>query len=98
MKTKKILLGSMALLAFLVISAAKPVASSNEECKQCGVSNSQIIEYLKNCSHHHSSACCVVDIPGTCNSTASIENCGTATVFVTGGSIIGHSDSQGFCN
>jgi len=64
---------------------------------QCGVSSTQIIDYLKGAPHYHSYACCVVDIPGTCNSTATIENCGTATVYVQNGIIIGHLDHGGIC-
>ena len=81
----------MAMAGFAAISAAP----ANTKV-QCGVSNAQIISYLQCCPHHHS-ACCVVDIPGTCNSTASIENCGTATVFVQDGIIVGHTDNGGYC-
>lgn len=88
MKTKKVL-ASTVLIVFAV-------CSMGAQRIQCGVSNAQIISYLDNCPHHHS-ACCVVDIPGTCNSTANIENCGTATVYVIDGSIVGHLDSPGNC-
>ena len=88
MKTKKLLSAAAIILAAFSMGAKRV---------QCGVSNAQIISYLVNCSHHHTSACCVVDIPGTCNSKASIENCGTATVYVVDGAIIGHLDSNGNC-
>ena len=91
MKIKKLVLSFAALAAFLVLSAA----TTNTKV-QCGVSNAQIISYLQTCSHHHT-ACCVVDIPGTCNSKANIENCGTATVFVQDGIIVGHNDVGGIC-
>ena len=100
------------LLAILIASAGKnpgpeskravktitvtASGASDEECKQCGVTSAQVIEYLQNCSHHHTVSW-VSDIPGTCNSSAGIENCGTATVYVSGGSIIGHQDQAGYC-
>jgi hypothetical protein len=64
--------------------------------KQCGITNAQITTYLQNCSHHHT-VTYVQDIPGTCNSKAGIENCGTATVYVSDGIIVGHSDEAGYC-
>jgi len=91
MKTKKVFLASALALGMCAISAS-PVAKV-----QCGVSNAAIIAYLKGAPHYHPYACCVVDIPGTCNSTATIENCGTATVYVQDGIIIGHLDNNGNC-
>jgi len=71
MKIKKVLT-AITIIAFAVLSTgAKRI--------QCGVSNAAIIAYLKGAPHYHPYACCVVDIPGSCNSTATIENCGTAT-------------------
>jgi len=79
--------------AALLVFAAMSMGASSSKKVQCGVSNAQIIDYLKNCSHHHSTACCVQDIPGTCNSTAQIENCGIATVYVSNGVIVMHADN-----
>ncbi|MBI3500344.1 MAG: hypothetical protein HY063_00970 [Bacteroidetes bacterium] len=103
--TKSGFLTAILALGLFAISAGKAVkpvtkkvsAGNASEMKQCGVTSAQIISYLVNCSHHHTSACCVVDIPGTCNSNASIENCGTATVYVTDGIIVGHIDVAGVC-
>jgi hypothetical protein len=39
----------------------------------------------------------VRDISGSCNSQAGIENCGTATVYVSEGIIVGHDDNAGIC-
>ena len=64
--------------------------------KQCGITNTQITTYLQTCSHHHTVRY-VRDIPGTCNSEAGIENCGTATVYVSDGIIVGHGDQSGYC-
>ena len=100
MKIQKLFLATTLLLSVFAISAKGPSETMKPKAKetiQCGVSSAAIIEYLKTCSHHHTSACCVVDIPGGCNSTATIENCGTATVFVSNGIIVGHSDSNGIC-
>ena len=81
-------------------AAAKVIAvhlNNAEECKQCGVSNATITEYLVNCSHHHT-VYWVQDIAGTCNSQAGIEGCGVATVYVSNGAVIGHQDASGYCN
>src|ERR1051325_3421461 len=67
-----------------------------EECLQCGVTNAQIQTYLETCSHHHT-VYWIQDIPGTCNSRAGIENCDNATVYVSGGAIIGHTDAGLSC-
>lgn len=93
MKTKKVFSATALVLGLFAISAT-PV---KEAKVQCGVSNAQIIAYLQGAPHYHPYACCVVDIPGTCNSKATIENCGTATVFVVDGIIIGHTDAGGYC-
>lgn len=103
MKTKQLLLIPALLFAFFCVSAT--INGTNPEKKepkaetmvQCGVNNAQIVSYLQNCSHHHTVTGDVVDIPGTCNSKVPIENCKTATVFVSDGQIIGHADA-GFCN
>lgn len=87
MKTTKLF-----LTAALVVAVAGMGASRSKKV-QCGVSNAQIASYLVNCSHHHT-VYSVSDVPGTCNSTAAIENCGTAHVSVSDGIIIGHSDSN----
>ncbi|MBI3500776.1 MAG: hypothetical protein HY063_03195 [Bacteroidetes bacterium] len=92
---------ALGLFAISAGKAVKPVtkkvsAGNASELKQCGVSNAQITSYLQNCSHHHS-VFWVSDIPGTCNSNAGIENCGTATVYVTDGVIVGHVDANGIC-
>ncbi len=88
MKTTKIL-SAAALIAFAVCSmGAKRV--------QCGVSNAQIQRYLETCPHHHT-VYAVWDVPGTCNSKAATENCGTATVYVSDGIIIYHNDASGIC-
>ena len=85
--------------SFLSVSATNGKtdgAVKNDEILQCGVSNSQIKSYLEEGSHHHT-VLWVSDIPGTCNSKAGIENCGTATVFVQNGIIVGHQDANGYC-
>jgi|ERR1041385_2343772 hypothetical protein len=102
MKTKKMFLAA-ALLGLFAVSATNPASTikavnlnNPEECKQCGVSNATITEYLVNCSHHHT-VYSVSDIPGTCNSSAMIESCQMSTVYVTNGVIIGHADSNISC-
>ena len=100
MKTIKFLLTSLVMMAVLTVSATRTTESTSPEStemKQCGVSNSQISTYLRNCSHHHT-VYWVQDISGTCNSLAGIENCGTATVYVSDGVIIYHADNIGSCN
>jgi len=98
MKTQKLFLSLAVVLSFLTVSATNPHNASTtkveEECLQCGVTNAQITEYLVSKGHTVYS---VWDIPGTCNSGANIENCMTATVYVSGGRIIGYSTSSGFC-
>ena len=84
---------------FLTTAVALAVFSMGEASSkkvQCGVSNAQIKSYLETGSHHHT-VYSVSDVPGTCNSKANIENCGTSTVFVFNGIIVGHSDSGGIC-
>lgn len=104
MNTKRTLLTSLAmmLLVVLITGATYPTEPSKTEGSagtalvQCGVTNAQITTYLQNCPHHHT-VLWVENIPGTCNSLAAIENCGTATVYVNDGSIIGHLDNNGIC-
>lgn len=96
MKTKQLFLSSAILLAVFCLSATSVSVSAKEKTKQCGVTNTQIQRYLEGCSHHHT-VYWVSDISGTCNSLAGIENCGTATVFVSEGIIVGHSDANGVC-
>lgn len=91
---KKLFLITTLALGLFAISAT-PVANSKV---QCGVSNAQIIAYLQGAPHYHPYVCCVQDIPGTCNSKATIENCGTATVFVVDGIIVSHADAAGRCS
>jgi len=57
----------------------------------------EILNYLRGAPHYHPYACCAAPIPGTSNWIATIENCGTATVFVQNGIIIGHQDHNGYC-
>lgn len=100
MKTIKILLTSCVMMLVLVAGASRTAESSSPtstEIKQCGVSNAQITAYLQDCAHHHT-VYWVQDIPGTCNSLAGIESCGTATVYVQNGRIIAHGDAQGYCD
>lgn len=99
MKTNKILLTSFIMMAVLSVSATHTTESTNPnstEIMQCGVTNQQITDYLVNGPHHHT-VYSVWDVRGTCNSKASIENCGTATVFVENGMIVGHQDAAGIC-
>ena len=100
MKTQKLLLTLSLILAIFCVSATNGKETEKKEPKaemvQCGVTNSQIYNYLVNCSHHHSVGD-ITDIPGTCNSKAVIESCKTATVYVVEGIIVGHQDSNGFC-
>ena len=81
------------ILTSAVVLAVFSMGGASSKKVQCGVSNAQIISYLVNCNHHHTSACCVTDIPGTCNSKANIEMCGVATVYVSDGIIVGHADN-----
>jgi len=100
MKTIKILLTSIVMMAVLTVSATRITESTSPEStevKQCGVSNAQISTYLRTCSHLHV-VYWVQDIPGTCNSKAGIEGCSTATVYVVEGQIVGHADANGYCN
>jgi hypothetical protein len=103
MKITKFLLVTLIMFAMLTLNATRVsetiksnAAEKYDATMQCGVSNSQITAYLQNCSHHHA-VLWVTNIEGTCNSKAGIENCGTATVYVTEGVIVGHTDSQGYC-
>jgi hypothetical protein len=105
MKTPKFLLVAATMFAVITLNATRikeparifAITKANySKVKQCGVSNEQITSYLQNCSHHHSVSW-VRDITGTCNSTAGIENCGTATVYVSEGAIINHTDNGGYC-
>lgn len=93
MRTQSLLFTSAAVFGMLSISAIP----AKVETKQCGVTNEQISAYLQSCSHHHT-VYAVWDVPGTCNSKASIENCGIATVYVGNGRVIGHMDETGYCN
>jgi hypothetical protein len=111
MKTsKQIGLAVMVFIAILIGTAGTPPSAKEKKHKkavkveiltpelqkQCGVTNEQITSYLVNCPHHHSVSW-VRDIAGTCNSQAGIENCGTATVYVSDGNIVGHQDNAGYC-
>ena len=103
MKTFKLMSAAiLVLLIILAVGAATPPAPGDKkatapasESLQCGVSNAEVIEYLQNCSHHHT-VYWVQDIPGTCNSKAGIEFGKTATVYVENGIIVGHLDSSGY--
>ena len=100
MKTTKFLLTSLIMMAVLTVGATRITESTSPEStevKQCGVSNAQISDYLRNCSHHHT-VYWVQDIPGTCNSKAGIENCKVATVVVESGIIMGHTDANVNCD
>jgi hypothetical protein len=92
MKPTKLLLASAILLAVFCVSATSSTTSASDEMLQCGVTNAQITTYLQECSHHHT-VYWVQDIVGTCNSKAGIENVGTATVYVSNGIVISHTDS-----
>lgn len=99
MKTIKILLTSLTMMLVLTVDATRTSNSTSPhstEVKQCGVSNETITKYLERSSHQHT-VYWVQDIPGTCNSLAGIENCGTATVLVQNGNIIAHTDANGIC-
>ena len=100
MKATKILLTSLIMMAVLSVSATRTTEATSPESteiKQCGVSNSQILTYLRNCSHHHTPTW-IQDITGTCNSLVGIEGCSAATVYVSDGAIVGHTDAGGYCN
>jgi hypothetical protein len=96
---KKIFPLAVLTLGIFALGATYPSASGSNgaesDLKQCGVSNGQIVEYLQ--SHGHTVVWGPVDIPGTCNSRAGIENCSTATVYVENRAIIGFSTSAGYC-
>ena len=101
MKKTKLFLASALMLTVFSVSATRStetIKSSAEEkwteCKSCGVSDAQIASYVRALGHTVYS---VVDIPGTCNSTANIENCQSMVVYVQAGIIIGHSDAAGIC-
>jgi hypothetical protein len=100
MKTTKFLLTSLIMMiGVLTMGASGTTDISSPEStvvKQCGVSNSQITSYLQNCSHHHT-VLWVRDISGSCNSLAGIENCNQATVIVSDGIVVGHSDGNYNC-
>ena len=84
--------------AILSVTGPLKINASDEfnRVKPCGVTNTQIANYLKNCSHHHT-VYWVRDITGTCNSLAGIESCDQATVIMSDGSIIGHQDQNYNC-
>jgi hypothetical protein len=101
MKTTKFFIISAAILGLFAISSFSTESSAVRSAEpaaivQCGVSNAAIKEYLETCSHHHT-VYNVWDVPGTCNSKATIENCYTATVYVSDGIVIGHMDASGIC-
>jgi hypothetical protein len=102
MKTQQLLLIPALIFALFCVSATNGNEPSKSEPKaevalQCGVTNTQIVAYLQNCSHHHTITGDIVDIPGTCSSRVPIENCKTATVCVSDG-IITHSDGNAICS
>ncbi|HKZ66464.1 MAG TPA: hypothetical protein VJ111_08925 [Chitinophagaceae bacterium] len=110
MKTKKFFTAAVLALGLFALSATAPLnpptggkpenpsavipPSGDEGALQCGVSNEQITAYLQGAPHYHT-VYSVWDIPGTCNSNASIESCQIATVYVSGGRILGHVHSSG---
>ncbi len=103
MKTKKLLLLPALLLAFFMLSGmnvnmhSMSVKTFSAKKDQCGVTDAAVATYLRNCSHHHS-VTSVTDIPGTCNFSAAIENCGTATVYTSDGIVVGHMDNYSPCS
>ena len=80
-----------------ILSVTDPVKTNASDefnqVKQCGFTNAQITSCLQNCSRHHT-VYWVRDITGTCNSLAGIESCDQATVYVSDGSIVGHTDQN----
>ena len=86
----------MIVLALGATRTTESTSPESTEVKQCGVSNSQISEYLRTCSHHHT-VYWVQDIPGTCNSKAGVNGCQEATVYVENGVIMGHTDANVNC-
>ena len=104
MKTTKFLLVAATMFAVMTLNATRVTEPVKSEAwakynavNSCGITAAQVTSYLENCSHHHSVSY-VTPIEGTYNFTAGIENCGTATVYVTADGIItGHADQTGIC-
>jgi hypothetical protein len=97
MKTIKILLTSLIMMVALSMGATRPTEptpAETAELKQCGVTNQQICTYVRNLGH---TVYWIQDIPGCCSSNVGVENCTVVTVYVSGGSIVGHADSGGIC-
>ncbi len=94
MKTNQIIPTLVLAISLFSISATTATKTATTAA---GVSSAQVINYLTNCSHHHY-VYSVTPIPGSPNWTASIENCQTANVLVSGASIIGHADQSGYCD
>lgn len=86
----------MLAMGMFAISATNPSNGKSEikpEESQLRVSAQDVLNYLQGAPHYHW-ACCAEPIPGTANWTAQIEEGGTATVYVSGGSIVGHADAH----
>jgi hypothetical protein len=103
MKTKKVIIPVVIGLAAILSVSAMRATEAVEQAKEtetaenpCGVGAAEVTAYLQNCSHHHT-VYYVNQITGTCNFTAGIENCGTATVYVQDGIITTHADQNGIC-
>jgi|CXWL01.1.fsa_nt_gi uncharacterized protein YpmB len=108
MKTSKQISVAVVILLMVLITSAgtfpsvkeknkaenKAETALSESQKQCGVTTTQIITYVRNLGH---TVYWTYNIPGCCNTNVGVENCTVVTVYVSGGSIVGHSSSEGVC-
>jgi len=97
MKTVKLTLTSLVMMALFTLNAAKATGPGKEDAKaasaRCTVTLAQMITYLQGAPHYHTVY--EIDyIPGTCNGLAQVAG-GTSTVFVENGIIVGHTDQSG---
>jgi len=98
MKKSKLFFVAAIMFAVMSLGATNPTESASEKAegnKQL-ITGEQIIAYLQGAPHFHW-ACCARPVPGSSNWTATIENCGSALVYVSNGIIVGHSDANGYC-
>lgn len=85
----------LAMMGFLT-GFNSPSTRIYETNESVGVTEQEVLNYLQGAPHYHW-ACCAEEIPGTNNWIANIENCGTATVYVSNGRIISHHDNNVHC-
>lgn len=91
MKTTKLMLSSLMVMAILSLSATRATESKVEATAEsrCAVSLAAMKTYLETHEHHHTVN--YIQYLTNCNGLAEIET-GAATVYVENGIIVGHVD------